>query len=80
MIIGAILETSWSATGAQSQVQNGAALMHFYSMSDAEAWARLQSELVTYGTNPEGVYTVCTILNTDTEQKRWWFNGIEYTG
>jgi len=80
MIIGAILETSWSSTGAQSQVQNGASILHFYNMQDAETWARIQSEYVAYGTNPEGILTLCTVINTDTELKRWWFNGIEYTG
>jgi len=76
MIVGAILEVTdgnWSSGN-----RNGAALLHFYTWSDAITWAQLQSENSAVSTN--GVMCVCSIVNTDTGEKRWWFNGSEYTG
>ena len=80
MIIGAILEMSYNAGGTDSNGMNGSALIQFYTMEQAENWALSQSELVQYGTSSTPLYTLCTIINTNTNVKRWWYNGIEYTG
>lgn len=80
MIIGSIVEYGGSQAGTQSSVHNGGAMMHFYSMEDAVTWASLQSERITYGTASTIMDTVCIVVNTDTNEKRWWYSGIEYTG
>jgi hypothetical protein len=80
MIIGAILETSSSPQGGGGSGHNGAALMHFYSMADAIAWAEIQSGRVVFGTGNAVVYAVCTVTNTDSGEFRWWYDGTEYTG
>jgi len=80
MIVGAILEMSYNASGVDTGGMNGAAMIQFTTQRDAEQWAILQSELVTYGTNGTPLYTLTTVINTDTGVKRWWYNGIEYTG
>ena len=79
MIIGAILE-SGDGQGSGSNRQNGAALVVFYTMADAVSWAELQSTLVLYDTAPSAIYTLCSVINTDTNVKRWWYAGTEYTG
>lgn len=80
MIIGAILETAPGGSGSQTANLNGAAMVHFYSMQDAIEWARVQSEEVIYGSSDIAVRTLCTVVNTKTGQRRWWYSGIEYTG
>lgn len=76
MIIGAILETS--SSGVQTSALNGAALISFYTMEQAANWAEIQSTLIIYGALE--LKTVCTVINTSTGQKRWWYDGVEYTG
>lgn len=78
MIVGAIIETT-DSTGVPERYHNGAALVTFYTMSDAIAWARIQSVQVTFDSSNHRTITLCTVVNTDTNQRRWWFNGIEYT-
>jgi len=80
MIIGAILEVSDQGSGAPGGVHNGNSMLHFYTMSDAVTWARLQSESMPYGSSAYNLYALTTIVNTDTGEKRWWYNGVEYTG
>jgi hypothetical protein len=80
MIIGAIIETTWTPSGAQTSSSNGASMMNFYTIDDAIQWAEIQSEVVYFGTNPEPIIALCTVIDTDTGVKRWWFNGVEYTG
>jgi len=53
-------------------------MIHFYAMADAVAWAESQSQYVSV--ESANVRTLCTVINTDTGTKRWWFNGTEYTG
>jgi hypothetical protein len=77
MIIGAILETG-DNQGAGSSRQNGAAMVVFYTMNDAIVWAQTQSVGTPFETNT--VYALCSVVNTDTGVKRWWYNGTEYTG
>lgn len=80
MIIGAITESADTETGAASSGENGTALIHFYNMSDAIAWAEMQSLTGAYGTSGTRNYCLCTVINTDTQQHRWWWGGVEYTG
>jgi len=80
MIIGAILETANSDGGGQTDTLNGAAMMQFYTMDSAENWAIEQSKAVVYGASNVRVNTLCTVYNTETGIKRWWYRGIEYTG
>lgn len=79
MIIGAILETATNDAGQPSSTQNGAAMMQFYTMASAVAWAKEQSRIVIYGDSLTRIMTLCTVYNTETDEKRWWYNGIEYT-
>lgn len=77
MIIGAIKDSTNLLSPHGSS--NGAALMHFYSMADAIAWAILQSS----NTPVSGIAdfaAVCTVINTETNEQRWFWNGTEYTG
>jgi len=77
MIIGAITEIGPAANPAHTD-KNGAAMLHFYTETDAENWALMQSR----NTIVEGyaIACLCTVINTDTNIKRWWYNGTEYTG
>lgn len=77
MIIGTIIEVG-DANGLSTNRQNGAAMMMFYTEDDAVEWARLQSETLSINTILYSV--VATVINTDTGNKRWWWNGVEYTG
>jgi hypothetical protein len=77
MIIGSIKDVT-SLTAPYGSA-NGAALLHFYTMSDAITWAELQSQ----NTAVSGIAdfaAVCTVINTDNGSQRWWWNGTEYTG
>jgi hypothetical protein len=77
MIIGTILETSDNET--TTQPENSGGMLMFYSMADAVMWAQLQSqETIVSGINQW--YACCTVINTTTGVKRWWYNGTEYTG
>lgn len=80
MIIGAITEVTNQPTGVVNRELNGASLISFYTMEQAIMWARLQSEQTISGTAGNETYCLTTIINTNTEVKRWWFNGVEYTG
>lgn len=77
MIIGAIISTKGSAT-APSDNFNGSSLLHFYTMDDAVTWAQMQSS--NFAVEQTNLYSLCTVINTDTAQRRWWYNGQEYTG
>lgn len=78
MIIGQILDVSTSSGIPGSQYSNGVTMMHFYTWSDAITWAVLASETAFY--NTQSLTAACMIINTDTGERRWWYNGIEYTG
>jgi hypothetical protein len=80
MIVGSITEMTDSGSGAPERYHNGAAIVIFYTMADAEVWALLQSSNTTYGSPNQYLRCLCTIINTETSTKRWWFNGTEYTG
>ena len=79
MIIGAILEGG-DGSGPGTNRQNGFAMLMFYTMNDAITWAELQSGLVVFDTTGAQIYTLCSVINTETNVKRWWYNGTEYTG
>jgi hypothetical protein len=79
MIIGSIIEVDWNSSGAQTTTTNGASSVVFYTQTDADTWARLQSDQVIYGTANYSTSCLIVVVNTDTEQRRWWYQGIEYT-
>ena len=75
MIIGTLLEPAYNQGG---NLMNGATAVVFYTMNDAITWARLQSQ----GQEASGITIRAwiSVVNTETEVVRWWYNGIEYTG
>jgi hypothetical protein len=80
MIIASIIEVARLITGQQESTMNGASSVIFYTWDDAVTWARIQSEDVVYGTNSYNARCLVICINTDTEERRWWYNGVEYTG
>jgi len=80
MIIGSILETSTNGGGTQNANLNGASSVVFYTMQEAIIWATLQSRLVVYGSGNWQLCAMISIVNTETNEHRWWFSGTEYTG
>ena len=83
MIIATIIEYSHSASGgpgALNREVNGCATTIFYTSSDAISFAVAMSEAIQYGTSPETLYGLVVVYNTQTTEKRYWFNGVEYTG
>jgi len=81
MIIGAIINGgSEAALGNTSH--DGYAAIIFYTMAEAIQWATLQSQdwPVNPGTGIVPMPLVCTIVNTSTSARRWWYNGTEVTG
>ena len=80
MIIGAIVDVSDTGSGPASNQLNGAALQSFYTMTDALTWARIQSGPFIAGSSSYAARCLCTVINTETEDTRWWYNGVEYTG
>ena len=80
MIIASILETSNSGGGTQNNNLNGASSVIFYTMTDATQWAQIQSQSMLYGTANYQCLALISVVNTDTGERRWWFDGTEYTG
>ena len=79
MIIGAITEVTESGSGFAERYHNGAAMVMFYTNEEAESWAVLQSANNIYGSDSRSIFCLCTVINTETDTKRWWFDGTEYT-
>ena len=77
MIIGSILDV---ATGSSpgSSASNGVSSVIFYTEREAVEWAILQSLGMLVNSNT--YYCFTSVINTTTGSKRWWYNGIEYTG
>lgn len=82
MIIGSIVDVSQTASGVGTNATNGVGLIHFYTMEDAVQWARLQSDRLHFNVSGSSSYlfTATVVINTDTNERRWWFDGTEYTG
>ena len=80
MIIASILEIGYNSAGSQHSGTNGAASVVFYTEADAEAWCLLQSQAVIYGSGSITAVCLCVYINTDTNLRRWWYDGVEYTG
>lgn len=76
MIVGMILDVD-AGSGATGNGGTGA-MMHFYNWEDAVNWARDTSEVVDFGGPSLRMFTM--IYNCNTEVKRWFRNGTEYTG
>lgn len=80
MIIGTIIEVTNDAGGPGSANHNGATAVVFYTYNDAETWCIEMSKQVISGPLNRSTYTTTVLVNTDTAERRWWFNGTEYTG
>lgn len=82
MIIGSIIDVSQQASGVGTNSTNGASLQHFYTMEEAVIWAEMQSERLqfTVSGNDSYLFTATVVINTETNTRRWWFDGTEYTG
>ena len=80
MIIGSILDVSMTPGGVGGNSVNGTTTCIFYTMADAILWAELQSERIVVGPNSGYLFMCTMVINTDTNVRRWWFDGTEYTG
>jgi hypothetical protein len=81
MIIGMILDIGAYNSGEPSgQTQNGAAMMQFYNYQDAINWALDTSRNAPTGTAGASIRCMTMTYNCNTQERRWWFNGVEYTG
>jgi len=83
MIVATIIEYTPQSSGSPTSVNreiNGCSSTVFYTQSDAIVFARLMSELIVYGAGSSSLYGLVMVLNTDTEERRWWFGGTEFTG
>jgi hypothetical protein len=78
MIIGHILDVAVDNTNFSGNGGSATATV-FYTWADAIAWARAMSEPITSPVQSD-LYPMTVIYNTDTNVKRWWYNGTEYTG
>jgi len=78
MILGMILDVGNASGGPGNMTYNGTAMLHFYTLNDAVNWALSTSELMVTGDAPIRVMTC--VWNGETNTKRWWYNGVEYTG
>ena len=75
MIIGTYIEPALNVTG---NALNGATAVVFYTEREAVAWCLAMSEIISF---TDLTVSGCTIMyNTETGNKRWWYNGVEYTG
>lgn len=75
MIIGTIVEP---ALNQGSNFANGATSVIFYTEKDAVDWCIAMSEEMIFAGSALRAATV--MFNTETGNKRWWYNGTEYTG
>lgn len=80
MILVTILEVTTSDPGAPNANAQGTSTIVFYTANDAIKYAIAMSDTVVYGTGNYDLQAVTVYYNTDTEEKRWWFRGTEYTG
>lgn len=83
MIIATIIEYSHQADGGVSSANrevNGCSSTIFYAINDANNFALAMSRPILYGTVNETLYGLVVVYNTETDERRWWFNGVEYTG
>lgn len=83
MILGTIIEYSTASDGtptAANREVNGISTVIFYTEKDCQEWCEIMSNSFIYGTAGNTLYGLTMFLNTETGQRRWWFNGVEYTG
>lgn len=78
MIIGTIIDVSSTGTGEGNNSRSGGSSVIFYTENDCVDWCSAMSEIIPL--NAWNCYCVTVFYNTDTRQRRWWFNGTEYTG
>lgn len=83
MIIGTIIEYSASIDGTPTSYNrevNGVTSVIFYTEKECLEWCRMMSNSFIYGTASNTLYGLTMFSNTETGVRRWWFNGVEYTG
>tara|TARA_B110000879_G_C10900726_1_gene404362 strand:- start:165 stop:398 length:234 start_codon:yes stop_codon:yes gene_type:complete len=77
MLIGTIVDISNSNDPGNASY-NGTSSVIFYTYKDAVVWCELMSQGATY--NTANLLTATMFIDTDTEIRRWWYGGVEYTG
>jgi hypothetical protein len=81
MIVGMILDVGAYNSGEPAgQTQNGSAMINFYNYQDAVNWALATSTNAVTGGNNASIRCMTMVYNCNTQERRWWFNGVEYTG
>ena len=80
MIIASIIESATSGSGAPGNSLNGATSVVFYTMNEATTWALIQSRQMVFGSGNYDVQCLISVVNTETQEHRWWYAGVEYTG
>ena len=73
-----ILEVSNNMVTPGDNNSNGVSMLQFYDYQDAVAWAEVISGSML--TNGVAVRSMSVVYNTYDQSRRWWFNGVEYTG
>ena len=80
MILVTILEVTSSDSGTANANAQGTSTVVFYTANDAIKYAIAMSEQVVFGSSNSDLQSLTVYYNTDTEERRWWFRGTEYTG
>lgn len=80
MIIGTIIEISNStSTAGSSNTNGGGGCVIFQREADAVEWCQAMSQRLDFESGDTLVpYTA--MYNTNTNVRRWWKSGTEYTG
>ena len=80
MIIGTILEVSQSPNGPDNNRANGSGCVVFYNEADCVEWCIAMSEAFGPFPSANTLYVTTVMYNTNTNTRRYWFDGTEYTG
>jgi len=78
MIVGHIMDVAVDNTNFSGNGGSATTVL-FYTWADAIAWATAISGPLTSPVQSD-LYPLTVIYNTETDVKRWWYNGTEYTG
>jgi len=79
MIVASIIDVAHIGQGIGSNGGTGA-MLHFYSESDARNFCRIMSvQLPIPGGNPNALVYL-TVVNTDTDVRWYYFDGLETEG
>lgn len=78
MIVGMILDVSQNQNEPGTNTTNGCTMLAFYNYDDAVAWATRMSSSMTIGENAKVCYLWTAVYNPITNERRSWYNGVEY--